>query len=178
MEHLHKIKDRVILGMVAGFLGDVPKLLASEALYLSGVQKGKFAETISGMFLTPGTARKKNALRFGTVADAVLSSALGVLLVYLLSSTGKDYALIKGGGTGLVAFEALRGLLANIGPGRTSPRDVTTNFLMSSTSLLWGVVAAAVATSVGDETIFRHSDASASYAPDDAGVASGTSLSR
>lgn len=152
---MRKIKDRIFLGLVAGLIGNIPKAVSNELLFRKGIEKKRFGEIIAGIFLPAKQTKTKSGKIFGLGADFIVSAFMGVPLVYLLTFSGKDKFPIKGIFAGMVGFGALRGLLANVGPGKTYPKDVTTNAMMSWGSLLWGVTASFIAVILGDKSLFK-----------------------
>lgn len=143
-----------MLGLLAGAIGGVPRIIANEALVRLGPEHKRYGEVFAGTFLTPRRTKTKPGLIFGAAGDFILSSVLGIPLVYVLSLTGKDYSLAKSWITGIIGFGAYRGLLANLGPGKTYPRDPFSNILMSASSSLWGIAAGLATNYLGDETLF------------------------
>ncbi|ATW28469.1 hypothetical protein [Candidatus Formimonas warabiya] len=152
---MKKITDRIMLGLVGGFIGNIPKSVFNEILFRKGIETKRYGEIIGGIFMPREEVRSRTGMHFGAGADFVMSSLLGIPLVYLLSFTGKDYYLVKGGLTGLIGMGAFRGIIANIGPGKTYPRDPRTNMTLSLTSTLWGVVSSLAVITLGNKDLFK-----------------------
>lgn len=151
---MRKINDRIILGVTAGLVGMIPKMVLDELSYLKGIEKSSFGDIISGIYMPKRAATSKKGRLFGFVGDMVVGAMFGIPLVYLLTFTGKDRHLIKGGLAGLLGIGFFRGLVANIGPGQLYPRDPATNSAMSLTSTIWGMTAAAAALYWGNHRLF------------------------
>lgn len=154
-----KMNDKVILGLLCGLLGNLPKAIINETLVRKGIEKKRFAEIVAGLFVTPEEATSKKGIAFGFLGDFATASFLGIPLVYLLSKTGKNHKIIKGGMMGLAGLGIYRGIIAQLGNKGTYPTDVTTNVSMSVTSTLWGITAGILATSLGHESLFKPSQA-------------------
>lgn len=155
-----KIKDKIILGLLIGFIGGIPKLAINEMLVRKGIEKKRFAEIVAGMFVTHEEATTRKGILFGTVGDLVTGSFLGIPLVYLLSSTGSKHNVVKGGMMGLVGLGAYRAIVSKIGYKDTSPTDVVSNVSLSITSTLWGITAGIMALKLGHKSIFEQEKAS------------------
>jgi len=145
-----KIKDRISLGLLSGFIANIPKEALSELLYRKGIEKGRFASMAAGVFIPKKSALSKKGILFGLTHDFMLASTLGIPLVYMLSFTGKDKWLIKGLLAGGLGFGVLRGLMANVGPGKAYPNDPLSNISMTLGSLMWGTIASSIAISLGE----------------------------
>lgn len=150
-----KIKDKIILGLLIGFIGGIPKLIINEILVRKGIEKKRFAEIVAGMFVTHEEAISRKGILFGLFGDFVTSSFLGVPLVYLLSLTGKKHNVIKGGMMGLIGLGAFRAIIGKLGYKNTSPTDVVSNASLSMTSTLWGITAGIMAMKLGHKSVFE-----------------------
>ena len=152
-----KINDRILLGLVIGLTANIPKTLWNEYFYRKGIEKRRFGDLVAGIFLPYNRARSKKGTIFGFLGDMCVSNFLGILLVYLISFTGKDKAIIKGCLTGLLGFGLFRGILARIGIVATYPKDVATNAMMSFSSSLWGIIAGLLVPLIGHKDLFEPS---------------------
>lgn len=152
---MRKMKDRITLGLLCGFFGNIPKTILNDVSYRKGLEKTRYGEIVTGIFVPKRAAVSKSGVKFGFAGDYFLASLLGIPLVYLLSYTGKDNYLLKGWAGGMAGMGLFRALIANIGPGKTYPKDVLTNSLMSISSSIWGITAAALIVRLGDDTLFR-----------------------
>lgn len=152
---MRKIKDRITLGFVAGLLANIPKAILNEALYRKKVETKRYGEVISGVFMPKRQALSKQGKIFGVGGDFVTSAVLGIPLVYIMSLTGKDNYLLKGFLTGVFGLGGFRGLIANVGPGKTYPRDPITNITFSMNSAIWGLLTSVIAIKLGDEALFQ-----------------------
>lgn len=152
---MKKIKDRITLGFVSGLLANIPKAILNEILFRKKVETKRYGEVISGIFMPKRQALSKQGKFFGIGGDFISSAFLGIPLVYIMSLTGKDKYLLKGLLTGVFGLGGLRGLIANVGPGKTYPRDPKTNITFSINSMFWGLLASAIAVKLGDKALFQ-----------------------
>jgi hypothetical protein len=156
------IRDRVILGMVAGLVGNTVKDISDAALNRSGFGKGSYwqlgTELMAGKQYT-GTPMGKAV---GHLTDAVIGSALGVVIVYALSLTGRDYYAVKGAGAGTLGWLMTFGILGSISRGLrdtfpVGPQSAVSGF---ANHALFGATTALVAVRLGDSGLFGRAQAS------------------
>lgn len=152
---MRKIKDRITLGFVAGLLANIPKAISNELLFRKKIESKRYGEVISGIFMPKGQALSKKGKLFGVGGDFITSGFLGIPLVYIMSLTGKDNFLLKGFLAGVIGLGGFRGLIANVGPGKTYPRDPKTNIAFSIHSSLWGLMASTLIVMLGDKSLFE-----------------------
>ena len=105
------LKDRLIVGALVGLLADAVKLAANYLAFLLGYTNVVFWQITAARFLNKGDLLKPVALLVGAVADLTVTSVLGVVFLYLIDKTGKNYLWIKGIGFGLAVWVGLFGTL-------------------------------------------------------------------
>lgn len=105
------IKDKVITGAIIGILADLVKLASNYIMYLVGLTPTVFWRITATRFLEKEDIYKPIALLIGGTADIIISSILGIVFVYFLYYTGKDYLWLKGVGFGLAVWVNLFGTL-------------------------------------------------------------------
>ena len=149
-----KIKDRLLLGLIAGLGANIPKL----AIGLAG-KKLKTAEIdgpdiAAGIYISGHKLATLPGVITGYIADATIAGILGTVTVYALSFTGKDHYLLKGLVTGQIMWQGIYGLMSSFGVTRVKaarPRTIL-NELVSHTA--FGIAATAIAANLGDESLF------------------------
>jgi len=57
-----KMNDKVILGLLCGLLGNLPKTILNETLVRKGIEKKRFAEIVAGLFVTPEKCMKNKMI--------------------------------------------------------------------------------------------------------------------
>lgn len=154
---MRKIKDPIILGIVAGLAGNAVKL-AGNLINRYAFRKSDvtYPEIAAGLFMTKREREKRVGRVTGGLADFVLGGALGVPLVYLLRYTGRDHAALKGLAVGHLAWITVYGAL---GRGLDSqkgvfPLNADTNLSALLNHSWFGLTAALVAAKLGDESLF------------------------
>lgn len=103
--------DRVMTGVAIGICADIIKLIVNYVLFQLNYTKIVFWQIAASRFLNKEDLFKPTAYFIGGVADIIVTSLLGILLVYILYFVGKDFLLIKGIGYGLSIWVLLFGTL-------------------------------------------------------------------
>lgn len=112
---MRKINDRVTLGAISGILAGIPDTVINAAERHAGLTDLTYGQMGANLFLPRGKEKPAEAQLAGYLANIVLTGLSGVAFTYLLSSTGRDRALLKGIGFGLVTWAAIYGLGARMG---------------------------------------------------------------
>lgn len=149
-----KIRDRLILGVISGLTGNVPKLGLVELARRRGWAEVTGPTKAAGMLVSRKRLSTAEGRVVGYIADGIIAALLGVASVYLLSVTGRDKAALKGAISGQVIWSALYGVLSTMGATTahpTSPRTVLTEFVAHTA---YGATTASVATLLGDPALF------------------------
>ena len=74
----------------------------------------------------------------GYLGDFTLAMTLGIVLVYILRRTGKDYALIKGLGLGAITYMLLYGIAMALNFTRINLRTPLPSLLLFISHLVFG----------------------------------------
>jgi len=154
---MHKINDRLILGLVVGFLANIPKTIVCTTLNYKGITKRKCSDIVASIFI-PHKYRTKSGNVFGILCDFITASFDGIFYIYLLSYTGKvtkSNALIKGLITGIFSFGLFRGLFSKFGTGGAYPKDIFTNIMMGLSSSVWGVTVGLLTLMLGHKDLLE-----------------------
>jgi hypothetical protein len=152
---MRKIKDRFVLGAIAGIGGNLAKLAISQVSFARGIAEITGPQRAAGMLVAGHRIMTPLGQTAGFLADGAIAGLLGVLFTYMMSITGKDYALLKGSLGGEVAWTALYGTLATMGATTVkgvSPPTVVTEF-MGHTA--YGLAAAGLIAMLGDPGLFN-----------------------
>ncbi|MDT3698086.1 MAG: hypothetical protein RO469_01560 [Thermincola sp.] len=154
---MRKIKDPIMLGIVAGLIGNIAKLAGNlfnrHVLYKSDTT---YSEIAGGLFMSKREREKSVGKAVGGIADFVLSALLGIPLVYILRYTGQDKAVIKGTGYGHLAWMAIYGAFGRLmGVKRgVFPLNADTNMSAFANHAWYGAVTALVINKLGDPSLF------------------------
>lgn len=104
-------KDLVLLGTAVGLLADAVKLIINYILYLFNLTNVVFWQITASRFLAGDDLFKPVTYFVGGVADVTVTAALGIIFVYFIYFTGRDYLWVKSVGFGLVVWVGLFGTL-------------------------------------------------------------------
>jgi len=155
---MKKIKDPVLLGIVAGLLGNAAKTAGNLTnRHILGFSDTTYSEISSGLFMTRKERKKKTGILVGVLGDFVISAGLGVPIVYLLKYTGKDYAMLKGLAISQAAWISLFGTIGR-GMGENKgvfPLSAETNLSAFLNHSWYGMITALAASKLGDDSLFR-----------------------
>ncbi len=150
---MRRIKDRLILGLIAGFSANLIKEAIAETGVRTGITKYSCRRMIPFILLNKKDAATWKGKVLGTTTDFTLAGLTGVLLTYTLSFTGKDYSHLKG-------IMVANGLLDQvyIAFARLLPQvrqDPNGNLLCRGIHTIFGITAASIITFLGDHTLFE-----------------------
>lgn len=143
---MRKIKDPVILGIVAGLAGNLLKNIGNTVNIKLGITQTSYPRISGGIFMKQKQVENIYGKTAGWIADTVIAGGLGIGLVYLLKLTGKDRALIKGALYGQTAWTALFGVAGKLGATNIYPTDPKTVLSGYMNHNLYGIGAALTAT--------------------------------
>jgi hypothetical protein len=94
------MKDKIIAGSVAGAVGGVFGLIFSYSLFLLGISPVS-SINIAGSFVALDILNlTTGGIIWAIIVHFVVATIYGVMLIYFLLITGKDYWLVKGVLTG------------------------------------------------------------------------------
>jgi len=108
-----KIKDRILLGVVSGLIGAIPARLANKIEYQKGLTGLRYNRVSASLFTKKNKDTSMAGNTLAALANGINSSAIGVMLAYLYSVTGRDHALIKGAGAGAFAWVIVDGFIGS-----------------------------------------------------------------
>lgn len=152
---MRRIRDRVILGVVAGLIGNGAKTVVSKVMQRLGHSELGGATRAMGMLVPAHKIATPGGWAVGYIADNAIACMLGTVGVYALAVSGTDHALIKGGLSGGAAWTALYGVLGRMGATNVTtflPKTVLSELLAHT---VFGVTAAGVAVTLGDPQLFN-----------------------
>ena len=149
-----KIQDRVLLGVIAGFLGTFSKNVTVKFAKNRGWAELNGTETAAGILLPGFKISTTEGKVVGHIVNHIIGSILGVGLTYLYSVTGKDKAAFKGIAFSVFAWGLLYGSIATL--GGSSVRPVLSKTLISNLMghIAYGITASSLITHLGDRGLF------------------------
>lgn len=150
-----KIKDRIMLGICAGFGGNIAK-----RAIMALACKRKWAEfdgpvKAAGILLPAHKVMTTRGRIIGNICDFTISGLIGMGLVYVLSVTGKDHTVAKGALVGETAWNVMYGALGGKS-GISTVYPVSTKTLLSQCAahISYGMTAAYLIKTFGEEGLF------------------------
>ncbi|MEW6243525.1 MAG: hypothetical protein AB1497_04515 [Bacillota bacterium] len=150
-----KIKDRIVLGIIAGLSGNLVKMGIDELWMRIKIPKRSFRETAAGAWVwNRGEARSLKGQAFGLILDSWMASLGGIGAVYMLSKTGKDQLLPKGLMFGISIGSFLTAALSALPANKVPPRGATSNLSNLVSHAAYGVVTTYIAAALGDPSLY------------------------
>lgn len=152
-----KIRDRVLLAVVAGLAGDLAKTAVDEASLRLHISQRPYRIAATGPWLNN---RKEASSLAGNIFGAMQdlgTSMLGSLgIINLLSRYGREHLVLKGLLSG-ISIGVLINFLIGAFPKNDiiiSPKDAASNLSYIVSHGVYGVVAAATASLLGDPSLY------------------------
>ncbi len=105
------MKDKVVIGIVTGLLADAIKLSFNYLAFRLNFATVVFWQIAASRFLEKNDLYQPLAYIVGGITDLTVTSIAGILFIYFLHFTGRDYIWLKGTGFGLTIWVALLGTL-------------------------------------------------------------------
>ena len=150
-----KIKDRVLLGTIAGLVGNVVKTAFDEVLYKKKISQRLFRETAAGVWVSKKSeATNLNGQVLGGLLDFGMATLGGIGTVYLLSKTGRDHLITKGliSGVGMGSF--INFILGTLPQNQVRPKDAASNLSYMLSHAAYGLITTAVAAKLGHPSLY------------------------
>ncbi len=149
-----KIKDKFLLGVVSGFIGNIPKIILGKTLIKLGLAEIDDTHRAASILIPPYKLADPKGKAIGWLSDSGIASMLGVAFVYGLSITGNNKATMKGAMAGQAMWTVLYGALGSLGLTKVkpvSPKTVLSEFLVHT---VYGATTAFVANKLADPDLF------------------------
>lgn len=149
---MNRIKDRLLLGLIAGLGANILKETIAETAIRSGLAKYTCRRMAPLLVLNKKDAKTWKGWVFGTTTDLTVAGLTGVLITYTLTFTGKDFSWLKGimVSNGMLdqVFNAFARILPQV------RKDPNSNLLCKSIHTVFGITAASIITALGDPGLF------------------------
>lgn len=150
-----RIKDRLILGMVAGLGGNVVKTVSDEILLRKKISQRSFRSTATGVWVSKEKeATNMNGQILGGLFDFGLGSIGGIGIAYLLSKTGRDHVVPKGILAGIAIGSTITATLSAFPQNKVKPKDAASNLAYMFSHALYGVITTAAIAKFGHPSLF------------------------
>ncbi len=98
-------KDTIIIGGLAGIIGNVFKELLTWGLYFTGLIKYTFVHFCAGIVVFPARYIKDPfSIIIGILIDYTLAVFFSLMLYFVMKKIGTDHWVLKGIGFGMLVF--------------------------------------------------------------------------
>lgn len=140
------IRDKIALGTLIGVIGTFPGLILNFILYKLGHTNYYSFQLSGGIYLLKNLTDSLSGLILGGIVWEFTGAFLGIITVYLIYSTGKDYWWLKGVlvSNGLF-FVIIYGFFFSLGGEIIGPKvvpwDIKTNYTVLLENTLFGLTA-------------------------------------
>lgn len=149
------IKDRILLGVIAGFTGNLFKTIFDEISLRLKISQRSFRATAAGVWVSKKSeASNIKGQILGSIFDFGLASLGGIGIVYLLSRSGRDHLLVKGTLSGITIGSFITATLSAFPQNKVKPKDAASNLSYVAGHTVYGLIATAVAAKLGTPTLF------------------------
>jgi len=135
-----KVKDTIIAGVLAGWMGNVVKETLTWSFYFMGWVSYTFVHIASGFYYSKENIDAPFSLVTGAITDWTIAGTFGVVLLYLLRYTGSDYAVFKGIGLGSLVYIITFGIGMALDITRATLITPLPDFLLLISHLFIGAV--------------------------------------
>lgn len=96
----------------------------------------------AGIFINEGALGNPFALIMGYISDFAVASLLGILLVYIMKITGKDYPISKGFLYGVMIHIVVYGLAKTLNITSVELLNPLSNFIVLFPNIIFGIFSA------------------------------------
>ena len=150
----YKIKDPVMLGALAGITGSIAKELFEELLMKKGWNTSDGVQMAYQVFGERKFTNKPLCKLVGNLANCGIGTGLGMPIMFLLSLTGKDYALLKGATLGHLAWVYFYGGMNRVRMSKRFPLPLKSDLTACFAHMIYGITTAAVIKALGHDSLF------------------------
>ncbi len=152
---MQKIKDRIILGAISGMIAGAIGGGLNAIWYRAGLTDLRFNQPAASLFLTHKEA-KKNTLggkAIAFLANNTMLGTSGIIVVYLLTFTGRDYAIIKGIGVSMMQWIGVWGFFSKLRITVKSYKPLT-HLIGCADHMVYGAIMGFLVSRLGDDSLF------------------------
>ena len=137
------IKDRFTLGAIAGLVGTIPQVLINFISFKFDYTKYYSYQLAAGIHLAKPLTEKPIGIFIGGLIWELAGMVLGILIMFVLIKTGKDFWWLKGIIiTNFLMFTVVYGFVFDMGSANVLPEDIGTNLTEMIGNILFGVTSA------------------------------------
>lgn len=150
----YKIKDRIVLGALAGVTGSIVKEIFEELLIKKGWNTSDSVQMAYQVFGGEKFTNEPLCKLVGNLANLGIGGGLGVPIMFLLSLTGKDYAILKGATLGHLAWVYFYGGINRVRMSKKFPLPLKSDLTACFAHIIYGMTTAAVIKALGHDDLF------------------------
>lgn len=137
-----KIKDKLFLGFIAGITGNLITNIVNYTTYFLKMSNYTKWHMAASLFFPKSQIKTLPALIIGITTDYTIAIFMGVLLTYILITTGFDFSLIKGISLGLLFWVLGVGIIVTNVIGLTTLIGSSTQLVLLIDHILLGILIA------------------------------------
>jgi hypothetical protein len=152
-DYMKKIKDRISLGIISGVFSSIPGRLLNTFEYRAGLTDAKYGQMAANLFVSKKQVDTMEGRAIGAIVNGILTGVAGISAVYLLSMTGRDKAVIKGMGIGILFWLALFGLTPRVGIVEKTKKPLSP-LLGLVDHIVFSSLCGLIASRLGDDSLF------------------------
>lgn len=153
---MRRIKDTLVIGLIAGLGANLVKESIGETMIRSGVTKYSCRRMIPMIIVDKKNQKNWKGQFLGTTTDMTVAGLTGILIAEILAKTGKEYGLLKGimVGNGLLdqVFNVFSIILPEV------RKDPLSNIVCRGIHSVYGALAASIILRIADPSIFKKNE--------------------
>jgi multidrug transporter EmrE-like cation transporter len=149
---MKKIQDRVLLGVISGTLAAIPGRILNKIEFEAGLTDSRYEQMAALLFVSKKDVHKQPGKVIGKIANGLLANAVGITTTYTLSTTGRDYAILKGIGVTSLAWLGMYGF-GTQAKMRKSKKPLVP-LLSYLDHVIFGTTTALLVKTLGDDKLF------------------------
>ncbi|MFZ7102230.1 MAG: hypothetical protein ACOWWO_06130 [Peptococcaceae bacterium] len=132
------IRDTVMLGALAGLLGNIPKTIIAWIFHYLGLLRYTFIHIAAGYYVPIEFIDNPVSLLIGFISDYTIAAFFGVIMYLMLQKFGTDYAIVKGLGFGAVLYLIFYGAFMALDITRATLLTPLPNLLLFFPHIIYG----------------------------------------
>jgi multidrug transporter EmrE-like cation transporter len=149
---MKKIKDRLLLGVIAGTLASIPGRVLNKIEFEAGLTDSRYEQMAALLLVNKKDAHKNPGKVIGKIVNGLLADAVGIATTYTLSTTGRDYAIFKGIGITSLAWLGMYGFGTKENMRKSKKPLVP--LLSYLDHIIFGTTTALLVKTLGDDKLF------------------------
>lgn len=155
-----KVKDRTLLGVIAGLAGSGIVLVLQHAALKAGWITKTWAEQAEGATVSRKYLRTRSAAALGWLTSMSINGFAGVAQTYVLAKTGRDHLWVKSTGLGIFKWLLLHGMSNRLTQAFKADDSPPRNAFGSCLSaVLDSCITGVIIAELGHESLFPEHDA-------------------